>query len=92
MSNGKPFGRVIWHDAHSSSDQYSELEIDHIPATVETYGFIVRSNEIGVSIAAEWMGDGFRNITFIPRGMVVREEVLKLAKTRKKPDAPPPTS
>lgn len=88
---GRPFGRVVWNDAHTSTDQYTELDIDHKPAEVHTYGYILRSDDVGVTVASEWMGDGYRNVTFVPRGMVIREELLRLARMKKK-DAPPPTT
>ena len=93
MSNGKPFGKVVWNDAHTSTEQYSEMEIDHHPAKIETFGYIIKSDDVGVTIAAEWTGDGYRNVTFIPRAMIEREELLRLSRVRKKKDASvaPPT-
>ena len=82
---------VVWNDAHAALDELSEDEIiaRHKPTRIETYGYIVRSNELGVSIAGEWLppdngGDEtFRGVTFIPRGMVVEE------RTRRRRPTPP---
>jgi hypothetical protein len=72
---------VVWHDAHAIIDQHSidEALQRHRPFVIQTVGYVLRSDEVGVLVAGEWLpSDGedpeaFRNITFIPRGMVVTE-------------------
>ena len=72
---------VIWNDAHATLDELTEPDIAgaHRPTRIQTVGYIVRSDEIGVSIAAEWIpaADGsderYRGITFVPRAMVLEE-------------------
>lgn len=72
---------VVWNDAHASLEEVAADEVAgrHKPSVIHTYGYIVRSDEVGVSIAAEWLpaengGDEtFRGVTFIPRGMVIEE-------------------
>lgn len=64
----------VWNDAHGSDGTISIHEIDHKPYVYTTVGFLLLSDEIGVSIASEMGEDGkFRDITFIPRAMVVKE-------------------
>lgn len=73
---------LIWNDAHAAPDQNSideALKLHH-PAVVQTTGYILKSDEVGVLIAGEWLppsqaeeSEAFRSITFVPRGMVVTE-------------------
>ena len=84
---------VAWLDAHATLDEMSEQDIigAHRPAHIETVGYIVRSDETGVSIAGEWLpaangGDEtYRSVTFVPRGMVIEE---RPARRRKKAPSP----
>lgn len=76
----KPFGMIEWEDA--VGDMVGKAhEIQHRPERCQTYGWILRSDEHGVSIAGDWVmtDDEFRSITFIPRLMVREEKLLKLA-------------
>lgn len=75
---------VRWEDAHGSDGTLSAHEIDHKPYVFTTLGYLVRSDEVGVSVASEVGDDGkFRDVTFIPREMVIKETVSP--KQRKKP-------
>lgn len=85
----KPFGVVTWDDAHgSAADEMSETELErkHKGITYVSYGWIVRTNEAGVTLAAEWCPEDkkYRATMFIPRGMVATEETLTLVKPRRK--------
>lgn len=84
----KPFGVVAWDDAWASGEEVPEDELVHGPMRFQIYGWIVRSDEKGVTIASEWRPhDGkWRDRSFIPRGMVVEELVLSLSKKAKKRD------
>lgn len=84
----KPFGVVAWDDAWSNGDEVPEDELVHGPMRFQTYGWIVRSDSVGIMIASEWRPhDGkWRDRTFIPRGMVVEEQVLSLSRKAKKRD------
>lgn len=74
---GKPQkAEVTWEDAHGSDGTISSHEVDHTPYVYTTLGYLVRSDEIGVSVAHEIGEDGrFRQVTFIPRKMVLKETV-----------------
>lgn len=98
-SHGKALVVVHWLDAHGSSTQaYTEENLQHKAFPMDSYGLLLRSDEEGVSIATETYFDDidqiqtYRGHTFIPRGMVVSVEVLKAAKKSKvKPQAAPPS-
>jgi hypothetical protein len=86
---------VIWDDAHSTIDELDAdgIRAGHRPNTVHTYGYIVVSDEKGVSIAGEWLPatqgeDTYRNITFILRSMV-RQEGPAVKRARTKPEVIP---
>lgn len=69
-----PIIGVTWEDAHGSDGTLSAHEVDHKPYVFTAVGYLVRSDEVGVSVAHEQGEDGkFRDITFIPRKMVVKE-------------------
>jgi len=75
---------VTWEDAHGSDGTISEHEVDHKPYVYTTIGYLVRSDDTGVSAAHEISQDGkFRDVTFIPRKMVLKENVFP--KPRRKP-------
>lgn len=88
----KKFALVVWDDAHSSLDEWSEDEIrkDHRPARIHTRGWLVIDDEIGVYMAMEWLPgrdsnkDTWRGLTFIPRSMIVEQTILKTVKPRKR--------
>ncbi|HVI42770.1 MAG TPA: hypothetical protein VM577_19355 [Anaerovoracaceae bacterium] len=75
-----------WNDAHGSSGTLADHEIEHKPYVYTTVGFKVRTDDIGVSIAFEQGEDGrWRDITFVPRAMVIEEYSLgELKKPRAK--------
>lgn len=73
MSKGTVIG-VTWNDAHYNSDEVDASDTVHRPWVYTTIGILVRSNEMGVTVAQDEGEDGkFRGRTFIPRGMVIEE-------------------
>jgi hypothetical protein len=87
MEVNKPLVIVRWKDAHGSATaSYSEHAFPHEPKVMNTVGWLLRDDEIGVSVVAEYCEDRddetpFRGLTFVPRGMVV--EVGYVVKPRK---------
>lgn len=77
---------VSWNDAHYNTDEAEASEITHRPWVYITTGVLVRSDEIGVTLACDVGEDGrFRGRNFVPRGMVIEEwEVGPLAKKLKR--------
>lgn len=82
----KNFGVVTWRDAHGRSEEVAEKDIKHEPEIYRTYGWIIRSDEGGVSLAPEWNinSNTWRDVTFVDRPMVVSEQILSLSKKREK--------
>ena len=88
---------VIWNDAHQSEGESTleEIRARHRPSKVHTKGEILFDDEVGITIAGEWLpGDRggestYRTTTFVPRGMVVEVQRLKRAPLPKvKPSLP----
>lgn len=84
-----------WLDAHGSDGTISPHEVDHSPYTYTTVGYLLRSDNVGVSLAFESTEDNkFRDVTFIPRVLVVKETQLypkpKVAKRVQPPINPIP--
>lgn len=77
---------VIWDDAHGSDGTLAEHEIEHKAYQFTAVGFLVKSDDVGVSLAFEMGEDNrFRDVSFIPRKMVIEEWVIgPLRKPRKK--------
>ena len=75
-----------WADAHGSDGTLQRHEIDHKPYVYTTVGFLIKTDDIGVSISFEKGEDGkYRDITFVPRAIVLEEWSLgTLKKPRKK--------
>jgi hypothetical protein len=78
---------VIWNDAHSPGATevvgVDQLDKIHAPLIMTTVGWILRDDHFGVTIAGVYCGDGdYRNVTFIPRVLIV--DTQKLSKPKKK--------
>lgn len=84
-SPAKQFMLVIWDDAHAdSTSELSEDEITHEPSSFYSYGWMLKSDAKGISLAAEWNPNNnkWRGHMFIDRKMVV--EVLEITLTKKR--------
>jgi hypothetical protein len=65
---------VEWEDAHGDASMFTEVDMEHKPYVFITGGLLIRSDEMGVSLARELGEDGkYRDHAFIPRKMVLRE-------------------
>ena len=67
-----PFAILVWDDAFVANGEVTAEEISHHPVRFYSAGWVLREDEHGVSIAAEWSPDqsNFRGVTFVPRGMI----------------------
>lgn len=88
----KPFVAVRWADAHSSGSvtEYAEHELPHHAAYYTVYGFLLRQDDQGITLANEHSDEhSYRGVTFIPAAMVGEVVHLRLgkARTRKAHDA-----
>ncbi len=81
----KGFVAVRWADAHSSGSvtEYAEHELPHRSAHYTTYGFLLRQDGEGVTLATEHSDEAtYRGVTFIPAAMVLEIAALTLTKKR----------
>jgi hypothetical protein len=90
----KPFAVIIWGDAHGdATEEVKEDDIDkkHKPSVFYSYGWVLRSNPTGVSLAAEWCPEdkSYRATMFVPRPMIIEERELRLSKAYKKATSAP---
>ena len=80
---------VIWFDAHGDTVMFDEKDVDHKPYRFTSVGLLVRSDEIGVSLAREIGEDGrFRDHEFIPRVLILEEFSPGLMKKPKRKPTP----
>lgn len=74
-------------DAHciSGATELTEAEIAHAPALYTLYGFVLRWDAVGITLAAEISENGtsYRGLSFIPAGMI--KEVVEFKLSVKKP-------
>ncbi len=85
-----------WGDAHESVSP-ADVGEKHKPTIMQTSGWLLRDDEVGVSIFAERCldhGDGtFRGRTFIPRAMIKSiDPAPKPRKPRRSKPIPPDPS
>lgn len=80
---------VEWHDAWADNEEFvktDKVDENHKPAVIETAGWLLVDNEVGLSIFNERAPQEgcWRGRTFVPRGMLVSLERVKLTKARAK--------
>ena len=89
-----PFVEIEWLDAWADSVTavtVQDIQDSHKPERIVTRGWLLRQDEIGVSIANEICGDGsFRGRTFVPASM--HPIVTELNCARKRKPKPQPTN
>lgn len=83
-----PFVVVVWDDAHATAaTPVSVTDLGHRPLVMKSVGWLLRDDQVGVSVATEtYMDDGmiyYRGHTFIPRGMIKTVTHMKLSTPRK---------
>ena len=86
----KPFAVVYWRDAHTvgGTTELAEHEIAHAPAHYTRYGFVLRQDQAGVTLASEHSNEHtYRGIDFIPAEMIVEIALVKLTPVRAKKTA-----
>jgi hypothetical protein len=84
------FVQMVWNDAWQDQENFSSahgIKSTHEPMKVETIGWLIQDDEVGVSLANERSTqdgiDVFRGRTFVPRAMVQSVTPFKLTKPRK---------
>jgi hypothetical protein len=88
-----PLVLVEWDDAWIDGNEpvrLTEVANDHQPKVIVTLGWLLKEDDKGVSVAAEYYDDEdvFRGRTFIPRAMIRSLTPYKLSKPRRKKEAP----
>lgn len=91
MADKYQFVQVLWLDAWQDQENFASahgIRATHEPMPVETIGWLVVNDEVGISVANErTMQDGvdmFRGRTLIPRAMVKSVTPYNLTKPRSK--------
>ena len=85
----RPLAVVVWDDAHgSATTDVTPEDLDHKPLVMTTVGWLLREDDLGVSIANEKCQvdgkDVYRGHTFVPRALIRSCTLFTLAKVRKK--------
>lgn len=90
MLSKHPLVAVTWLDPHGTATaEYAINEIPHAPATITTYGLLLRWDTEGISVVTEETGGGnYRGHTFILADLVT--EVMDLGVPGKKRPKPLP--
>lgn len=80
-----PLVKLTWADAHgSATGSYTIDEIPHAPVKVQSYGLLLKDDEVGVSLASEICdSDVFRGYGFYPRALIVKVEPIVKKRKRK---------
>lgn len=86
------FVRVLWNDAWMDATEpktVADITAEHKPLVVESFGWLIIDDEMGVSLASERYLDNnehdvFRAKTFIPRAMIRPNGVIPVNLTKKR--------
>lgn len=89
----KKFALVIWEDANgNATSEYTDADMPglHKAAVYHSWGWVVISDERGVSLVNEWCpkDESYRSRMFIPRGMIREEVALSVTSPRKRKENP----
>jgi len=76
---------VEWNDAWGDEEPVSLDSVDavHKPLVVRTIGWLLKSDDAGVSLANECYDNSYRGRSFIPKAMIKSVTPYKLVKPRK---------
>lgn len=90
VSQHVPLVECVWNDAWQDDDNFTSIhgaQLTHKAMIVQTIGWLIIDNEVGVRIANERSsdegGDVYRGITFVPRAMVKSVTPFTLTRQRK---------
>ena len=81
-----PLVIVEWNDAVNWDSPVSLQDVAgcHRPEIVHTLGWILKDDEVGISLATEYYDESYRGRSFIPRAMIKTVTPYALTKPRKK--------
>lgn len=86
-----PLVVCTWNDAHVEADVPISLENvgdTHRPTVVTTIGWVLRHDDVGISLANEYYDECYRGRTFIYAPMIISVVPYNLSKPRKKRSQP----
>lgn len=87
---------VEWDDANTGNEDTvtpDTLDALHKPIIIHTLGWVMREDEIGITLCNEWYHGAYRGRTFVPRGMIRSITPYTLTKQRTpRPSNRPPKS
>lgn len=82
-----PLVIVEWDDAHTHAELPISVETvgdTHRPTVIHTIGWVLKEDEVGISLVNEFYDATYRGLTFVPAGMVRSVTRYTLTKPRKK--------
>ena len=81
-----PLVIVEWNDAVNWDSPVSLSDVTgcHRPEVVQTLGWVLKDDEVGISLATEYYDESYRGRSFIPRAMIITVTRFALTKPRKK--------
>jgi|SRR5882672_8946356 len=95
VSQHVPLVECVWNDAWEDEANFTSIhgaQLTHKAMIVQTIGWLIIDNEVGVRIAnersADEGGDVYRGITFVPRAMVKSVTPFTLTRQRKPKSKP----
>lgn len=83
---------VLWNDAWMDATEpitLADVEVRHKPLLVKSFGWLLKDDDVGVTIASERYLDNvehdiFRAASFIPKAMIQSITPVSLSKFRQK--------
>lgn len=79
----KPFVAVTWRDPQGARGPFSEHEVPHAPIEITTYGWLIRRDDQGVSLASEYCADNsYREYTFVLTELILETVEIAVKKAR----------
>lgn len=91
MKEKRQFVFVYWDDAWQDQENFATahgIATTHEPMPIETAGWLIQDDEIGVSVVNERSTqdghDVFRGRTFVPRAMIKEVVPVKITRPRLK--------
>jgi hypothetical protein len=81
-----PLVMVVWDDANTGEDSIDKDTVAgyHRPTVVHTLGWVMRDDDIGITLVNEFYEESYRGRTFIPRGMIKSVTPYNLSRPRAK--------
>jgi hypothetical protein len=78
------FVHIEWNDHHMEGNWYADVDAFHGPAKVQTVGWIIREDSMGLTIAQSVSTDDEPgepgNLLYIVKSCIIKRTVLKCPK------------